>query len=139
MKPLSQFIIEKLKIQNVINEPEYNIQPKRTIELTRSINAKLKDNMTRLDVTDIDVSKITSMVNVFYNLEDIVSIDLTGWNVSNVIDIQYMFAGCKNLKEIIGFEKLDWSSLKKIDCAFEKCDNLDVEKYIDILSKYDID
>lgn len=135
MKSLKNYISEKLKV----NKSSILHSPKQTIELTRIINTKLKDNVTRLDVTDIDVSKITSMVNVFYDLEDIVSIDLTGWDVSNVTDIQYMFAGCKSLKEIIGFENLDWSSLKKIDCAFEKCDNLDVEKYIDILSKYDID
>lgn len=135
MKSLKNYISEKLKV----NKSSILHSPKQTIELTRIINTKLKDNVTRLDVTDIDVSKITSMVNVFYDLENIVSIDLTGWDVSNVTDIQYMFAGCKSLKEIIGFENLDWSSLKKIDCAFEKCDNLDVEKYIDILSKYDID
>ena len=40
------------------------------------------------------------MNNMFYNCQSLTSLDLSGWDTSNVTDMDWMFADCKNLKTI---------------------------------------
>jgi surface protein len=52
------------------------------------------------------------------------TIDLTGWNTSNVIAFSQMFEGCEALEEIIGLETWDTSSGKNFGEMFRYCHNL---------------
>ncbi|GEM_PF-7130848 len=52
------------------------------------------------DYSQVDVSGITDMSNLFLNKE--VKFDITGWDVSNVTNMSHMFSGAKTFNQPIG-------------------------------------
>ena len=46
--------------------------------------------------------KVTNMKSMFQKCNELEYLDLSNFDSSNVIDISYMFMGCKKLKEIKG-------------------------------------
>ena len=105
MKQLKQFITEyivKKKLDKPIDsEDHYEYFPKDRDELVDIISEKIK-NMGQskvVDLSDIDVSKITSLNDIlpdalkkadYYNVID--CIDVTNWDVSNIKDMYDTFA-----------------------------------------------
>ena len=99
---IDDYISEKLHINNT-TKIEYMYHPKNKEELIECIKEKIdkeglgtKDNP--LDLNDIDTSKITDMHELFDvvdgNLPDLSengNFDISDWNVSNVINMAYMF------------------------------------------------
>jgi len=71
-----------------------------------------------LDLTDIDVSNLTSLHGVFAHLKKVRTIDITGWDTSNIVDMSYMFSGCNMLKEIIGIEDIDTHNVTTMEGMF---------------------
>ena len=47
-----------------------------------------------------DTSKVTNMSNMFYGMDDLTSLDLSGFNTSKVTNMSSMFAYCINLYEL---------------------------------------
>ena len=74
-----------------------------------------------IDISDWDVSKVTRMPNMFYNCNEFNS-DLSKWNVSNVTDIDSMFAYCKNFNSDLS--NWDVSKVKWMSCVFTQCTKL---------------
>ncbi len=52
------------------------------------------------DVTQVDVSGITDMSNLFYAADNF-NQDISGWDVSNVTDMNYMFGDAENFNQDI--------------------------------------
>ena len=94
MKPLSQFIIEKLKIQNANNKPEYTLQPKDKKELIKMIKSEIKENGKECSLNHIDTSLITDMSMLFSNFKTFDG-DISDWDVSNVKSMAHMFTHSK--------------------------------------------
>ncbi|HBA37735.1 MAG TPA: BspA family leucine-rich repeat surface protein, partial [Firmicutes bacterium] len=55
------------------------------------------ENLTSLDVSKWNTSKITSMSMIFSNCKSLTSLDISKWNTSNVTNMDYMFSGCNKL------------------------------------------
>ena len=98
MKSLTQFIQEKLVIKKnkAIN---YKYFPETKEELQDIIKQRIKEEGNEVDLNDIDVSKITDMSNLFENTN--FNGDISAWDVSNVIDMQYMFYFCVKFNQDI--------------------------------------
>ena len=100
MKTLLQIINEKLKISK---NKQFIYKPESLEELKNLIKEKVENNKDNiLDLTDIDVSSLTSlenMINYTYLDDDvndkIDTIDISGWDVSNLKHRLKMFYGCK--------------------------------------------
>lgn len=129
MKKLSQFVIEKLKIKKSL----YQYFPTDLSELQQIIIDKcnnIKDGY--IDLTDVDVSSIDEMFYLFgtdndkqfTNKNDIKTIDVTGWNVSNVKDMDFIFNALPNLIEIKGLDTWDVSNVTSMKGFFYDCTNL---------------
>jgi len=122
MKTLSTYINEKL----VLNKDtfKYKYMPQTKKELCKIIqdiinNSDLEsDNV--IDLNDIDTSKITDMSSLF-ELEEIKKIDISGWNVSNVKDMSYMFYKCKNLQSVGDLSDWDVSNVTSMTNMFMEC------------------
>ena len=85
MKSLKSYIQEKL----IIKKSNYKYFPKTKKELKEIIEQRIKDEGSEVDLNDIDVSEITDMSLLFKNTN--FNGDISEWNVSNVINMSYMF------------------------------------------------
>ena len=114
---LNKYIIEKLKIGKVT----YTCQPKDKNELQKILEERLAKDKDA-DLNDIDVSKITNMHGLFYDL-DPHNIDISRWDVSNVEDMCAMFIECKNLN----CDLADWdvSKVKDMKQMFYDCNKFE--------------
>ena len=69
-------------------------------------------------------SRVRTLQGMFSECHNLQTIDVTGWNISNVTNISYMFYNCKKLRTIIGFERLILFSIIDINLMFDGCDRL---------------
>lgn len=122
----------------------YKYAPQTKEELFKLIIKKYKENPEEPNLLDIDTSAITDMSELFYikalqkyGFKDqtvkIKKLDLSTWNVSNVININFMFWQCYQLKTI-NLSGWDTSNLVYMNATFASCTSL---KSID-LSHFDI-
>lgn len=61
---------------------------------------------------------------MFRSRQDLETLDLSHWDMSEVIIINAMFIGCENLKEIIGIEDWNLSKIEEKIHVFRYCFNL---------------
>ena len=133
MKKINNYIQEKL----VINKDSKlkKIKVKDKLELRSIIEERLKKSHS-INLTDIDVSNVCSLSSLFKKDDDVVEVNLTGWQTQKVQSMRAMFYECMYLQRVIGFDKLDISNVKSMNFMFSNCINL-----IDIgdLSHWNID
>ena len=122
MKSLNQYIIEKILI-NKKSKFINKIKVYTKTQLRSIIWERYNNNKSFLDLTDIDVSELDDLSDIFYQfLVEVV--DISGWDISNVIIMDAMFGCCEKLKKIIGIENLDVSKLEDANSMFYMCENL---------------
>lgn len=124
MKTLKEYILEKLVIKKGKSNKSNKIKVSDIQEL-RKLIIERSNTSHDLDLTDIDVSEVELFNKTFAFLSQITSVDITGWDVSNAIDMKYMFQGCMNLKEIIGLDDLDVSNIESFEGTFSGCHALE--------------
>jgi surface protein len=77
-----------------------------------------------LDLTHIDVSQMKRLKEIIIDRTDITEIDVTGWNVSQVCNLDSFVDNCINLHTIHGLETWKTDSLTSINCLFMHCSAL---------------
>ncbi|MBQ9011237.1 MAG: BspA family leucine-rich repeat surface protein [Bacilli bacterium] len=80
-------------------------------------------NVTSIDVTNLDTTKVTSMASMFRDCTSLTSLDLSGYDTSNVTTMNGMFNTCENL-ESLDLNSFDTSKVTSMDSMFEKCYSL---------------
>lgn len=68
---------------------------------------------------------LTDMYYIFYQDSHVTKMKFSNMDTSKVEYASSAFSGMYNLKEIIGFENLDWSSLIDADSMFAHCSELE--------------
>lgn len=89
-------------------------------------------SLTYIDGRNFDLSKTTNMENFTWQCQNLVTVDTTGWNVSNVNNIYTMFINAQALTNIIGIEDWNVSNVKTMISVFHTCKsltNLDLSKW----------
>ena len=137
MKHLNNYITEYI-IKKKLDKPIYSgtsilYTPKNNGELTDLIIKLLNDDETNLNC--IDVSNIKVMQNLFDYVNDNVivkDIDISEWDVNNVIDMTEMFANCSKFN--CDLSKWDVSKVKYMDNLFNGCKNFEGKG----LNKWDV-
>jgi len=125
METISRYISEKLKVSKGTYASSM-IAPKDNSELFLAISDKINKMPGKfLDLTDIDVSSVSSLKSLMFYESKIEEIDITGWDTSHTEDMTLMFFDCKNLKRVIGIEDIDTSNVKSMKSMFKGCKNLD--------------
>ena len=75
-------------------------------------------------------SKIfANMYGFFEKCNNIISIDLSNFNSSNVTDMAFMFSECNKLKEIKGLNKFNTNKVNNMVAVFQECKELE---YLDL-------
>ena len=122
MKSLNQYIIEKILINKSSKLNKIKVESKN--QLLSIIEERYNDNKSFVYLSDIDVSELDDLSSIFDELYKMEVVDISGWDTSNVIYMNDMFAECTKLKKIIGIENLDVSNLKNATFMFSSCENL---------------
>ena len=88
-------------------------------------------NLTFLDASKWDTSKVTKMNSMLKNCTNLVYLDVSNWDISSVTTIASIFSGCYKLITL-DVSKWDTSSVTDMSYAFNACDGLttlDVSKW----------
>jgi surface protein len=123
MKNLDQYILESLK-----GYKPGAIKPKE--QLIENCSGYFEDQEVDVDdIENLDTSNVTNMLGMFngttFNSD---SLDLSGWDVSKVTTMKYMFIFCKNLK-YLDLSSWDVSNVTDMGNMFYECSHLE---YLDL-------
>lgn len=117
MKKIIQYINEKLKVGQ---KRTYKYCPKDSQELKQIITDLFDDETGMCDLRDVNVSNITQFGSAFTEIKmKVKTIDVTGWDVSNVVYFYSLFSYCPILEEIIGLDTWEINP-SKIDLYYRK-------------------
>ena len=80
-------------------------------------------NCTSMNLQNLDTSKTTNMLKMFYDCSSLIELDLTNFNTSEATRMDSMFSGCSNLTSLkVG--ELDASKVTTMASMFSKCSSL---------------
>ena len=127
MKQLKEIIFEKLKInsKSKVEKQEYKYHPTNIWALKTIIDNRIEKEKDDIDFNDIDISNLESLEGAFAYKDKLTKIDISEWDVSNVDTMSEMFTGCKNLESIGDIS--DWKIVDKLDditAMFYGCNKL---------------
>lgn len=80
-------------------------------------------NITSLDLSNFDTSKVTSMSSMFSDCSNLASLDLSNFDTSKVTAMDGMFSGCNNLASL-DLSNFDTSNVTSMNGMFSGCSNL---------------
>jgi surface protein len=83
-------------------------------------------NIVSIDLSNLDTSSVTSMVNMFNGCKSLESINLSNFDTSKVTNMNHLFNGCSSLKSI-DLSNFDTSKVTNKNNMFNECSSL---KYI---------
>ena len=119
------------KRQNYSGIVVYDLEREENI-ITMKFNEPLNEcnlmfyqlaNITKIDLSKFDTSKVTEMVGMFYDCSLLISLNLDGINTSSVTNIDYMFSNCNKLNSI-NLESFDTKSVYSMVGLFSYCKSL---------------
>ena len=89
-------------------------------------------NLTSAISRNADTAGLITMQYMFYNSPKLATVDLTGWDTSDVISMRSLFSGCNALSAFIGYENWDTGKLTDISFMFDgtkKLDTVDLSRW----------
>ena len=81
------------------------------------------NNLTTLDVSNFDTSNVTNMYNIFYNCQSLTSLDVSKWNTGKVINMKYMFQDCHNITTL-DVNNFNTNNVTDMSYMFANCESL---------------
>ena len=76
-----------------------------------------------LDISGFDTSEISSMESLFYQLQNLKYLDISNFNTENVYNMNKMFYNCKSL-EFLDLSNFKTNNLEIMNCMFYHCESL---------------
>ena len=129
MKNLRSYLTEKLLINKNFKDNNKitvsSLKELKNIIKERYVDPNTKKPNNHIDLSDIDVSELDDLSEAFlwYRFK---TIDISGWDTSNVKDMRMMFYGCYDLTDIIGIENMNIDNVECMDYMFSDCRKLDI-------------
>ena len=128
MKSLNTYLTERLLINKNFKDNRITVtslKELKNIIKERYVDPNTKKPNHHIDLSDIDVSELDDLSEAFlwYRFK---TIDISGWDTSNVKDMGMMFYGCYELTDIIGIENMNIDNVKCMAYMFSDCRKLDI-------------
>ena len=110
---------------NTISLDNWVLKPSGTVTLNQFLRGGDTPNATlTLDLSGwTNTAQINNLSQCFYTAE-FTSVNLTGWDTSNVTTMAYMFYQVTELTEIVGLSGLKGDSITTLEQMFNSCKNL---------------
>ena len=106
-------------------KPDYILLKDNSIQYEETIEGKytifLDDNEFTIKLGWLDTPRSCS--NMFNGMRNLVAIDLSEFDTSNVVDMSYMFSECTNLVSL-DLSNIDISSVTNMNYMFNSCSSL---------------
>ena len=120
-----QLCVNGINEQIDINEDKTFEHTFVNVPVTRMNNftSACKDELKTLDLSNLDTSQVTSMIEAFYQCSNLETIDLTNLDTSNVTNMSRMFSGCQYLTDI-DLSSFDTSNVMNMPSMFMDCSGL---------------
>ncbi len=80
-------------------------------------------NVTTMDLSNLDTSKVTGMFKMFNGCSNLTSLDVSNFDTSNVINMSCMFTECNRLTSL-DLSNFDTSNVKSMWSMFSNCSAL---------------
>ena len=80
-------------------------------------------NITSIDLTYLDTSKVTNMSDMFYGCSSLTSLDVSNLDTSKVTNMSYMFYSCSSLTSL-DVSKFDTSNVTNMSGMFAYCEKI---------------
>ena len=97
------------------------------VEVTGMKNASYMfgscNRLVSVDVSGWDMDSVTDMNNMFYGCTDLAALDLTGWKTGSVTNMSDMFGDCTNMTSL-NLSGWDVGSVTDMSGMFDGCDAL---------------
>ena len=77
-------------------------------------------DLTSLDLSNFDTSKVTNMWGMFCGCRSLTSVDISNFDTSNVLDMSFMFDSCYSLTTL-DLSNFDTSKVEDMDFMFSCC------------------
>lgn len=128
MKNLRSYLTERLLINKNFKDNRITVSSLKELKniiKERSVDPNTKKPNHHIDLSDIDVSELNDLSTSFlwYRFK---TIDISGWDTSNVKDMTMMFYGCFDLTDIIGIENMNIDNVECMSYMFSDCKKLDI-------------
>ena len=123
MKQINDYITEKFHINSKSVNNRYTCQPENKTKLVETIMYRLAKDKDA-DLNDIDISKVTDMVNLFTHLQPR-NINISEWDVSHVTNFANMFNMCVDFN--CDLSKWDVSNGTDFNGMFWNCKNFNCD------------
>ena len=81
-------------------------------------------NITEINLSYFDISKVIKMNRMFYNCTSLTSLDLSNFNTLKVTTMSSMFTYCSSLTSL-DLSNFDTSNVNDMDYMFYECINLE--------------
>ena len=81
------------------------------------------ENVESIDLTYLDTSKVTNMIQMFGSCESLTSLDLSLFDTSQVINMGYMFSSCSSLINL-NLSNFDTNKVIDMSAMFQSCSSL---------------
>ncbi len=89
------------------------------------------NNLVSVDVSGFDTSQVTDMQSMFYGCESLRNLDVSGFDTSQVTDMNDMFYGCESLRnlDVSGFNTSRVTDMGDMFFGCKSLRNLDVSGF----------
>ena len=82
------------------------------------------ENITSLDLQYLDTGRVTDMSGMFGGMKKLTSLDISHFNTQNVTNMASMFSSCKQLQTITFGTGFNTSNVETINSMFSGCESL---------------
>ena len=106
-------------------------EPAMLIAMQDVVTVDSCSKLTSLDVSGFDTSNVTNMSSMFYYCSKLTSLDVSGFDTSKVTNMSYMFGICNNLTslDVSGFDTLNVTNMSGMFYKCSKLMSLDVSGF----------
>ena len=102
----------------------YEVSHLDTSNLTHMNNMFYNTSVTNLDLSEWDVSKVTTMQQMFYMCSSLKSVNISNWDTSACTTMSTLFMNCNALTDITGLSGLNVSNVTICLQMFSNCQSL---------------